>query len=391
MGKIIKVPNVQNFRKLEDPNGRSDKDKYVCYVNVHDIPHNIPMGTNPRDQKLTTNIAKGIKESLLTNDMNFHLKNRGMVMSAQSVKYNNKTDELTIRFEDEEAHGNIDGGHTYKIIQENIYNPIFHDEDSSNKITNSKQYVFWEIMVDVEDMIEDLAEARNRSAQVDDKSLAELQNHFDPIKDAIGGMTFYNRIAFKQNQQNGPGIKMIDAREVVAILSMFDIDKYKSTHPKQAYSSKKVMLDKYLDDPEHFEKLSNIAIDIFDLYDYIETDFPYAYNETGGKYGNFNFAANDNDKIIKNAKFSENGMKYAVPDGIVYPIVAAFRALVVENKDTGKFEWTKDPIEFYQNNRCILSEKAMGVVKSLRGNPNAAGKESSLWDILYMTVVLESK
>ncbi|MGN4241083.1 AIPR family protein, partial [Staphylococcus equorum] len=100
-------------------------------------------------------------------------------------------------------------------------------------------------------------------------------------------------------------------------------------HPKQAYSSKKVMLDRYLDDPKHFEKFSNIANDIFDLYDEIENDFPNAYNETGGKYGNFNFAAYDDDKIIKNSKFIEIGMKYVVPEGIVYPMVAAFRALVV--------------------------------------------------------------
>lgn len=49
-------------------------------------------------------------------------------------------------------------------------------------------------MVDVEDMIEDLAEARNKSVEVDDKSLAELQNKFDPIKNAIGGMPFYDSL-----------------------------------------------------------------------------------------------------------------------------------------------------------------------------------------------------
>ncbi|MDK6296801.1 AIPR family protein [Staphylococcus caprae] len=391
MNKKITIQNVKNFRKLEDPNERNEKAKYVCYVNVHDIPHDIPMETNPRDQKLTTNIAKGIKESLRSNDMNFHLKNRGMVMSAKSADFNNKTNELVLTFDDEESHGNIDGGHTYKIIQENIYNSKFDGKDSGNKIVNSKQYVFWEIMVDVEDMIEDLAEARNRSAQVDDKSLAELQKHFEPIKDAIGGMSFYDRIAFKQNQQIGPGIKMIDAREIIAIISMFDIDKYQNNHPKQAYSSKKVMLDKYLINPEHFEKFSNIADDIFDLYDEVEIDFASAYNETGGKYGNFNFAASNNDKIIKYSKFSETGMKYAVPDGIIYPIVAAFRALVQFDEQTEKFKWIKDPIQFYKSNRCIIAEKTMGVVKSLRGNPNAAGKESSLWDILYMTVILNSK
>src|SRR5699024_12031394 len=104
--------------------------------------------------------------------------------------------------ENDNKHRNIDGRHTYKIIMESIH----------EKKLNIDQYVYIEVMVDVEDMIEDLAEARNKSVEVDDKSLAELQNKFDPIKDAIGGMPFYHRIAFKQDQQLAPGAKMFDAR-----------------------------------------------------------------------------------------------------------------------------------------------------------------------------------
>ena len=101
-------------------------------------------------------IAKGIQESLISNDGNFHLKNRGMVMSAATVRFDNKTDKLTMTFDNEEEHGNIDGGHTYKIIQSSIYNENF-DDKVGNKVEHIDQYVFLEIMVDVEDMIEDLA------------------------------------------------------------------------------------------------------------------------------------------------------------------------------------------------------------------------------------------
>lgn len=50
---------------------------------------------------------------------------------------------------------------------------------------------------------------------------------FDPIKEGLEGMPFYNRIAFKQNQieidnTNGKNLKMIDAREIVAIINMFN-------------------------------------------------------------------------------------------------------------------------------------------------------------------------
>ena len=52
---------------------------------------------------------------------------------------------------------------------------------------------------------------------------------------------------------------MIDAREVVAIINMFNIEKYDAqTHPMQAYSSKAKMLSIYLSDVESYRKYVNI-------------------------------------------------------------------------------------------------------------------------------------
>jgi hypothetical protein len=44
---------AEEFRKLDNPHGPSDKYKYVCYVHVDQVPDDIPMATNPRDQKRT--------------------------------------------------------------------------------------------------------------------------------------------------------------------------------------------------------------------------------------------------------------------------------------------------------------------------------------------------
>lgn len=115
--KTMKV-RENTFRKLEDPFENGAAKKYVFYVKVDDVAEGIPMATNPRDQKLTSGVATAIKESLLSNDGYFHLKNRGIVLSAESVHYNNKEKIATIIFSDELSHGNIDGGHTYKIVCE---------------------------------------------------------------------------------------------------------------------------------------------------------------------------------------------------------------------------------------------------------------------------------
>lgn len=101
--KTMKV-RENTFRKLEDPFENGAAKKYVFYVKVDDVAEGIPMATNPRDQKLTSGVATAIKESLLSNDGYFHLKNRGIVLSAESVHYNNKEKIATIIFSDELSH-----------------------------------------------------------------------------------------------------------------------------------------------------------------------------------------------------------------------------------------------------------------------------------------------
>ena len=193
---------ANSFQVLLNPVGNNDSKKYIFYVKVDDVPLGIPMATNPRNQKLTSSVAKAITESLLSNDGNFYLKNRGIILSASKLEYDPERAEVTVYFDNTLCHGNIDGGHTYRIICE-----------YQGKKLN--QYVQFEVMTGVEGIIENLAEARNTSVQVDEKSMAELARKFDPIKEGLEGMPFFDRIAFKQNQvsvdETGKNLKMIDA------------------------------------------------------------------------------------------------------------------------------------------------------------------------------------
>lgn len=372
-----------SFRKLDDPFNEVCK-KYIFYVKVSDVPEGIPMATNPRDQKLTSGVAQAIKESLKSNDGFFHLKNRGIVLSAKSCTYNNKTKEVTINFTDDTLHGNIDGGHTYKIVCD-------HHNDGLD------QYVQFEVMTGVEDIIEKLAEARNTSVQVDERSMAELQQKFDPIKEGLEGMSFFRRIAFKQNQQTfdddtNKKLKMIDAREVVSIINMFNIEKFDTTnHPIQAYSSKAKMLDLYLEDPESYRRYVNIMPDIFDLYDTIEQEFATTFNETGGRYGRKKYSGYKNNATIGVSKFGLHEISYKIPDGLIYPTVAAFRSLVVYNEGTKKYEWKNgvNPIDIWDKCKSNMTKQIMNFASAIGDNPNAVGKDSNIWNLSYMTVLLQ--
>ena len=94
--KFKATPN--SFRRLEDPT-LPESSKYFFYVKVDDIVEGIPMATNPRDQKLSSNVAAAIRDSLESNDGYFHKKNRGITLSAESCMYNNKTHIVTIVFQ----------------------------------------------------------------------------------------------------------------------------------------------------------------------------------------------------------------------------------------------------------------------------------------------------
>lgn len=372
-----------SFRQLDDPFNDSSK-KYVFYVKISDVPEGIPMATNPREQKLTSGVAQAIQESLESNDGYFHLKNRGIVLSAKSCTYNIKTKEVTIDFTDDMLHGNIDGGHTYKIV-------------CAHRSADLDQYVQFEVMTGVEDIIEKLAEARNTSVQVDVKSIAELQQKFDPIKEGLEGMPFFSRIAFKQNQQafddeTNKKLRMIDAREVVSIINMFNIDKFDAmNHPIKAYSSKADMLKLYLENPEYYRKYVNIMPDIFDLYDAIETEFATAFNETGGKYGRKKYSGYKGGKIIGTSKFGLHDIYYRIPDGLIYPAVAAFRSLVVLNPKTEKYEWKNgvNPISVWDKCKKSMTSQIMNFASAIGDNPNTVGKDSNIWNLAYMTVLLQ--
>lgn len=333
------------------------------------------------DVNLNSNVSIAIRESLLSNDGNFHKKNRGMLLSAEGLNYNKNTNEVTLYFTDFTQHGNLDGGHTYSILKK-------------HKGATTNQFVRIEVMTGVEEIIEQLAEARNTSVQVDEKSMAELQDKFDPIKEGLEGMQFFQNIAFRQNQVNydedNNRIKMIDAREVVALISMFNPLQYDENHqPTQAYSSKAAMLRKYLDNSEQYRKFVNIMPDIFELYDAIECDFAGAYNVQGGKYGRKKYSGYRDGNIVNSSKFGYHDMQYRIPDGLIYPIVAAFRSLVIENDSTNKYEWVRSPLEVWETIKNQMVGTIMNYANTIGDNPNRAGKDTNIWQLAYLLVVLQ--
>lgn len=376
------------FKKMDDPVDKYNNHiKYVCYVQCDSIPNNIYdwMNVNPRERKMTTNVAKKIKESLENNE-NFHELNRGILLSADKVSYDNQTNELLVTFKDFEKHGNIDGGHTLRAIL---------DKKAEN-LLSPERYVFMEIITGIDSPV-DLAEARNTSVQVDLKSIEELKDSFEIIKDIFKDMPYSNRIQYKMNEYYESGIDIIDVREIIAILNMFSQALYPiksnnnltDNHPIQSYSGKETSLRKFINlgkdkREEMLSKMRPIIGDIFELWNKIEINFASESGNANKRYGTRKYSKYDNGNIVGKSMFFGDDLKYFIPKGIMYPLVGSFRALI-EFDVNGNYKWHKNPLKVWSE---IGTRLVSIILDEKTENPDILAKNPNLWSNLFKEVYI---
>lgn len=149
----FKVESVRTIKSPSDPDIRT----YFAWVNFKDLPDDFSLEVNPRKPKMTTSVAKQLIKAVKDPDSSFDINNRGIVMTAKSVVFNNSTGMLTVDFDDDiHRYGLLDGGHTYTAIIENR-------EYVPNDID---KFVRLEIVVGDNLDVSALADARNTSIQV---------------------------------------------------------------------------------------------------------------------------------------------------------------------------------------------------------------------------------
>lgn len=382
--------HAREFKTMRDPNRKPDgHTKYICYLDAATIPQELRnwSNTNPRDQKMTTDVAKTIIESLDEND-DFHELNRGLLFSVESVHYDNRTELLTVELTNNDIHGNIDGGHTLRAIL---------DAQTAQKNLNAR-YVFAEFFVGLTSPVE-LAAARNTSIQVDLKSQEELRKSFDVLKDILAPFPFEQRVAYHMNQHYDEGVQIIDVREIITILNMFNQNLYPvlgqqgisgDGQPIQSYTGKEISLKRFLnqgkeDREKTLENMRPVINDIFQLWEAVEQEFPQKVKNGKKLYGVKKYSKYDKGLVVGHSLFYQTDLIYLVPKGIVYPVVGSFRALISVDPITGIYSWKKDPLTVWG----VLGDRLAAIVwDEKEENPEYLGKSRNLWSNLFKEVLL---
>lgn len=382
---------IQEYHCFDDPAGRSNAPKtHRGYVSVNDLPSELLqwMDTNPRAQNLDSAVCKAISQSLQSKDGQFHLLNRGVLLSAERVS--EKSGVLSVVMNDPECHGDIDGGHTLRIIlRDRERGPL------------PEQFVPIEIITGLASPVE-LAEARNTSAAIDRRTLEELHNSYEVLKVILSGRAYSTRIEYRQNEMRGVSGK-IDVRDIIGIINMFNQRIYPvdrkpfgvSNHPIGVYGAKEKNLENFLRmglpasaSREECQVLRNqvllqmapIIPSILDLWDLVERDLPLVNPKKYAK-----------QRLCKiggyRTRISGQAVSYDVPATLIYPVVGAFRALV-QVDENGLYHWAAVPADIWQQCKEQIFMSVMDECETKRGNAQSIAKSTVLWNLLYNIVLV---
>lgn len=382
---IISFP-VESFRHLETPYSKSGLRDYFAIVAVKDLPDlDGWRQINVRDPKLRGAVPTAIRQGYRDEPETFLFMNRGIVIAASKVEYDNKDSTVRLHLSEPRLHGLLDGGHSYNIVREEYS----EDEDPT-------RYIKLEILEGFDhEGITNVVDARNTSNQVKDESLLNLKGDFGDLQNALKGKSYYPLIAWKEYETDDDGTpKPIDVREIIAILTAFDRSHFdEATHPINSYRSKAACLKHFKDNKDAYKKLYPIADDLLRLHDYVQLKLPRLYNKVrgitgevgGGRFGRLTGVTVYKGKRRAPLYFLETETEYGVPSGFVYPILGSFRSMLVENRN-GHYEWAKkvDPFALFDGDLGERLARVIGDFALEAQNPSKTGKSPNVWQSCYV-------
>jgi hypothetical protein len=126
----------------------------------------------------------------------------------------------------------------------------------------------------------------------------------------------------------------------------------------------------------------NLAGTLPALYDKIYKDFPGAYNENAGKFGNITVVKiADKMRTQPRTYFTEEEVNYSYPDGLIMPLVYGLKALI-EHRSDGTVAWMQDPAKFLDANLPAVVRKYRVVLDAFRFDPQKVGKNEGSYDLV---------
>lgn len=380
--------DIQSCGVLCSPDNPEQKD-YVCYARANSLSAGLAnwMSVNPRTQNMQSAVALSILDSLKNRPQDFHYLNKGLIIPAERASLSEG--KLQFELTDPSLHGIGDGGHTYRAIQmvkagEGLTDECYVRVDVRTNLSPAE--------------IINMVTANNNVVQVDNRSLEDLQGSYDVLKELLAGEPFFDRLQFKMNQQSDDG-KMINIDKLLAIILMFscswyDNDPHSRDFPIHYSQIQSVQTRFIRQDKKAREKMlwnmQPILHDIFELWDRIESELPIPPKKKSGRQSKKSFkylsyTKYKDGQAVGKTLFYQKDISYIIPEGIIYPILAAFRVLVGQTEADGKYFWKTDPFAIWDQLQNQFADQVLNDPQT----PVRFGKSQSAYHACQIMVVYQ--
>lgn len=397
---------VDDFRAHRVP-GLAGAKVGSCFVRANELINHLDLDkwldVNPRvptrNQKdlLTGHVIRGIRDTLRDAPEEFAIKNQGLYLLVESIgEYERRGTggKLRLRMSKPDCHGLCNGGHTYAAIREYAENVKSDDEIRSLDESWVRLHIFEGID---SEKVAAMAEGLNRSKQVDDPSLLNLEKKFESIKDALQGKPGADQIAYHQGDSGAYYVT-----EVIRAIMFFNCDRYDGRrHPSALYRQQKQMIRQFEEDTHKSPSPIGLIVpkihEILALMDEIAAATPNAAKRLKPSFG-FGQMSTGHRKGGPRAGspehwntplyFIDKTMDHKVPNGWLMVMLAAFRANVEWNLDDGEFTW-KVPLDELLPD--VIDDLVRVCVQEYRDNkakPDEMARNASVYEQCYDKIEL---
>lgn len=376
-------------RKFPDPVLKGAYQQTLT-VNVLDLPPGIPLDPNPRkpdiDRKKWREIARHLMNEEGTPNT-FHLKNKGITIIAKSVKVTQVAGakDCTVEVSLNSGDGVGDGGHTYTLITERRAAL----EDLADNDPEFGQFVNVRVLVGYPpEIVNEIVRGLNTAIQVQEKSLGDHRGDFDWIKDALKGNHYTNEVSWSEGDKGSLDV----VKHILAPMYLFHIGFFPNEgfkHPIKGYTSVSTVLDHYLSHKDDYKQLVDILPDILTLHDLVQYEARGLYNKSStGSAGNFTFMEGRKRGKHQFYYIGEES-SYRLARSALLPMLGAFRWMVEEDPDTGRFRWKggfNDVMALWRDQAPKLVQQTQSTSTANGRKVYAIGRSSNHWETLHATV-----
>jgi len=389
----------------------------------------------PRVNEQVRDMWRAIEEDPST----FHYKNNGILIAASSCeplergRYRVKFDPSN---QEEHPRGILNGGHTtlasitalvttaaeihnepvprfglWEQFREEIW-PTWRERVVEGIDATEEFLVPVEILfpaagqIDQYDaLIHDIADARNNNCELTEETKDHHAGFYNELKAAIPDDSIRQQIEWRTN--DGGRIK---ARDVVALASIplsvicqqivgikFDLKHcYNSTARCSAFFheiyhsvARSRAAQYFLDDDEKGKLVASaIALtgQLVEVYDWLQVEFPNAYNDAGGHFGGIKSVKSKGKKHPHgwSSRYRNRALDYSYSDGFFMPILTSLTVLITRKGD--QLVWAEEPQAFLERHLPRIMKTFKPLIQDKDFDGRLVGRDPVAYQVVFENI-----